>query len=409
MSRQGATWVWAVAAVGVAGLASCQATESTHFLWQPAGPGALVATDHFAWTETPGATVLFVVDAPVGTCGLQSALWSGVPSFVDGLRSLAPDLAFHVGVVSADVSDPHRTGELRRAPADDARDACPDIAHPDCKALAGTLEPVVTASTPSAALALECLMDVGTTLTSDPFGAARAALSPERLAASGLLLPGSVLAVVVISASQTSQSACGDPMPGTSAFKCTLSPDSALDGPALLAEAAAAIPGVADVYVARLPVPVGDAGTGSDSTSGGSGPILQPDEGGLSPICSIPDPRVLTIAGTTTVSGTACTDTLGPELYGVARDLASAMVPGCLEASPCPGVGTADVEVMIESTATGTDGTGELVDLAPFEDYALVRDPSCTGGYRVDFAEDPMAGVEITIDYPAGDSVSCGL
>jgi len=402
----------AAAAAGVTALAACSAGESSHSPWEPSGPGALVATDRFAWTETPGATVLFVVDAPLGTCGLQSALWRGVPAFLDGLRSLAPALAFHVGVVSADVSDPHRTGELRTAPADDAREACPGIEHPDCKALTDTLAPVVTDATPSAALALQCLMDVGTTRTGDPFAAARAALSPERLAASGLMLPGSVLAVVVISESQTSQSACGDPLPGTSAFKCTLSPQSALDGPALLAEAAASVPGVADVYVARLPVPVGDdagAADGSGDPASGSGPILRPDEGGLSPICAIPDPRVLTVAGTTSLSGSACTDTLGPELYGVARDLASAAVPGCLEASPCPGVGTADVDVMIESGATGTDGTPEAVDLSPFDDYALVRDPACTGGFRVAFTEDPMAGVEVTIDYPAGDSVSCGL
>ena len=52
----------------------------------------VVASDAFSWSSAPRASVLFVIDNRASTCGLQSALWRGVPAFIDALRTLAPEV-----------------------------------------------------------------------------------------------------------------------------------------------------------------------------------------------------------------------------------------------------------------------------------------------------------------------------
>jgi len=366
---------------------------------------APVASDEFAWSEVPRASVLFVLDNATDSCGLQSALWRGVPSFLDALRTLAPDVELRVAVTTAEIPAPHTaSGVLSSGPRADRADACDAFAHPDCDAVldeAGRIDSIVTESTPAAARRLACLMDAGTGVTGDPFVAAAAALAPERLAGTDFIREGSLLAVIIIS-DRMSPEACDEPIPGASLFECQISLATALDAPARLARLAHSIPGVTDFYVARLPVPEAAAG-GSGGVPSTSGPILSPGEGGLSPVCSIPTATGDPGDPTSTMVAPTCVDTLGPALFAVARDLSSSVVPGCLETPPCPGVGAGDIAVEVLP-----DGADMLPPpLSPFDDYQLVRDPSCTGGFRVDFSIDPMAGDQVTIDYPAGTAAAC--
>ena len=330
--------------------------------------------EEFVWVEEHVATILFVMDSVPGSCGLHESFIQGVPAFFQGLGLTSADVELRFNIAVVGTGSDGAAGYLSSWPAG-ALGAC-SVPNAECDELPQPLSSVITETSVAPHRTLACLAEVGDADGgADPYAVAAAALAPERLVESGLVLEESLLAVVIVS--DDDLVGCDDP----DGFQCHVG-TAGTTGAYALQSRLESLTMVSDVYVARI--------SPSDMSSGGSdGSSIDPIGGGTSPVCSLPGIG----------DGPEC-EGLGSDLFNVGKIIASAVVPQCLDVAPCPGVGTEDVEVSVE----GPDAM-----LMPFQDFVLVPDPYCPGGYRIDFAEDPFPGELVTVEYPTGTAATCGF
>ena len=160
-----------------------------------------IGTEAVATLDLSDVTVLLVIDDSSSMCAVQAALRDGIPALVDDLVAVSDcagdSYETRVGVITTDMLDPTRSGNLANTPhVDLTADGCTAMVPPlTCPP---SLPLFTSLSESDFADEVACLAAVGTAGadTIDPFAAVEAALAPGMN--DGFLLDGSHLEIVII-------------------------------------------------------------------------------------------------------------------------------------------------------------------------------------------------------------------